>query len=110
VSPKNRQSTNAEISLRPQSRTIERKTNLRFFSVSVVKGRHGSRKSSAQYGGQVRARICEEMGFLGIELEEKRNAANEGVISSAAFSKSRMSELVSDIPSNPDWKLTIRAQ
>jgi len=50
------------------------------------------------------------MGFLGIELEEKRNAANEGVISSAAFSKSRMSELVSDIPSNPDWKLTIRAQ
>jgi acetate kinase len=24
------------------------------------------------------------MGFLGIELEEKRNAANEGVISAAA--------------------------
>jgi acetate kinase len=32
----------------------------------------------------VRARICEGLGFLGIELEEKRNAANEGVISSAA--------------------------
>lgn len=31
----------------------------------------------------VRARICEGLGFLGIELEEKRNAANEGVISSA---------------------------
>ena len=29
----------------------------------------------------VRARSCEGLGFLGIELEEKRNAANEGVIS-----------------------------
>jgi acetate kinase len=32
----------------------------------------------------VRARICEGLEFLGIELEEKRNAANEGVISAAA--------------------------
>src|SRR5208337_1625538 len=32
----------------------------------------------------VRARICDGLGFLGIELEEKRNAANEGVISSSA--------------------------
>ena len=32
----------------------------------------------------VRARICNGLGFLGIELEEKRNTANEGVISSAA--------------------------
>jgi acetate kinase len=32
----------------------------------------------------VRARICEGLGFLGIEIEEKRNAANEGVISVAA--------------------------
>ena len=32
----------------------------------------------------VRARICEGLGFLGVELEEKRNAANEGVISAAA--------------------------
>ncbi len=32
----------------------------------------------------IRARICEGLGFLGIELEEKRNAANEGVISTAA--------------------------
>jgi acetate kinase len=31
----------------------------------------------------VRARICDGLGFLGIELEEKRNAANEGVISAA---------------------------
>jgi acetate kinase len=31
----------------------------------------------------VRARICEGLGFLGIELEDKRNAANEGVISAA---------------------------
>ena len=32
----------------------------------------------------VRARICNGLGFLGIELEEKRNAANEGVISGPA--------------------------
>jgi acetate kinase len=32
----------------------------------------------------VRARICDGLGFLGIELEEKRNAANEGVISANA--------------------------
>jgi acetate kinase len=33
---------------------------------------------------EVRARVCDGLGFLGIELEEKRNAANEGVISAAA--------------------------
>ena len=32
----------------------------------------------------VRARICEGLGFLGIELEEKGNAANADVISTAA--------------------------
>jgi acetate kinase len=32
----------------------------------------------------VRARICDGLGFLGIRLEEKRNTANEGVISAAA--------------------------
>jgi hypothetical protein len=32
----------------------------------------------------VRARICAGLGFLGIEVEEKRNAASEGVISEAA--------------------------
>ena len=32
----------------------------------------------------VRARICDGLGFLGIELAEKRNAANEGVISAPA--------------------------
>jgi acetate kinase len=32
----------------------------------------------------VRARICEGLSFLGIELEEKRNVANEGMISAAA--------------------------
>ena len=31
----------------------------------------------------VRARICDGLGFLGIELQEKRNAANEDVISAA---------------------------
>jgi acetate kinase len=32
----------------------------------------------------VRARICDGLGFLGIELDQRRNAANEGVISTAA--------------------------
>src|SRR5512135_823214 len=33
---------------------------------------------------KVRARICDELGFLGIELDEKRNAGNEGIISTPA--------------------------
>jgi acetate kinase len=32
----------------------------------------------------VRARICDGLGFLGIQLEKKRNAASDGVISAAA--------------------------
>ena len=32
----------------------------------------------------VRTRICDGLGFLGIELEEKQNAANAGVISAEA--------------------------
>ena len=32
----------------------------------------------------VRARTCDGLGFLGIELEEKHNVANEGVISAAS--------------------------
>jgi acetate kinase len=32
----------------------------------------------------IRARICDGLGFIGIVLDEKRNAANEGVISTAA--------------------------
>ena len=32
----------------------------------------------------VRARVCAGLGFFGIELEEKRNAANEGVISATS--------------------------
>lgn len=32
----------------------------------------------------VRTRICEGLGFLGIDLEEKKNSANEGVISTRA--------------------------
>jgi acetate kinase len=32
----------------------------------------------------VRAQICDGLGFLGIELEEKHNAANEGMISAAS--------------------------
>ena len=34
-----------------------------------------------EHSPTVRARICDGLGFLGIELEENRNAANEGVIS-----------------------------
>ena len=36
-----------------------------------------------EHATTVRARICDGLDFLGIELEEKRNAANEGVISAA---------------------------
>jgi acetate kinase len=32
----------------------------------------------------VRARICDGLGFLGIEVEEKRNVANAGVIPAEA--------------------------
>jgi acetate kinase len=32
----------------------------------------------------VRARICDGLAFLGIELDDKRNASNDGVISTAA--------------------------
>jgi propionate kinase len=34
-------------------------------------------------GPTVRTRICGGLGFLGIELEEKRNVKNEGLISAA---------------------------
>jgi len=32
----------------------------------------------------VRARICEGLKFLGVEIDQKRNAANEGLVSSSA--------------------------
>jgi acetate kinase len=34
-----------------------------------------------EHSSTVRARICDGLGFLGIDLDENRNAANEGVIS-----------------------------
>ena len=37
-----------------------------------------------EHAATVRARICEGLGFLGIELEEERNALNAGVISTDA--------------------------
>ena len=43
-----------------------------------------SQAASERTRPTVRARICDGLGFLGIELEEKKNAANEGVISAAA--------------------------
>jgi acetate kinase len=48
----------------------------------------------------VRARICDGMGFLGIQLEERRNAANEGVISSET---SRVPVRV--IPTDEEWMI-----
>jgi acetate kinase len=48
----------------------------------------------------VRARICDGLGFLGIELEEKQNAANEGAISAAA---SRVAVRV--IPTDEEWMI-----
>jgi acetate kinase len=33
---------------------------------------------------QTRSRACDGLGFLGIEIDEKRNNANEGVISTAS--------------------------
>ena len=48
----------------------------------------------------VRARICEGLGFLGIELEEKQNATNEGLISTKA---SRVSVRV--IHTDEEWMI-----
>jgi len=48
----------------------------------------------------VRARICDGLEFLGIELEEKRNAVNEGVISVPA---SRVAVRV--IPTDEEWMI-----
>ena len=36
----------------------------------------------------IRARICDGLGFLGIELDEKQNAANAGIISAKTSSVS----------------------
>lgn len=48
----------------------------------------------------VRARICEGLGFLGIELEDKQNATNEGLISANA---SRVSVRV--IHTDEEWMI-----
>ena len=37
-----------------------------------------------EHAAPVRARICEGLEFLGIELDSRRNAGNESVISSAS--------------------------
>ncbi len=34
-----------------------------------------------EHTAPVRARVCEGLGLLGIKLDQKRNTANEGVIS-----------------------------
>jgi hypothetical protein len=40
--------------------------------------------SLEQKGAALRARICDGLWFLGIELNKKRNSVSEGAISSAA--------------------------
>jgi len=40
--------------------------------------------SIGEHAPAVRSRTCRGLGFLGIELDEGRNAANEGVVSAAA--------------------------
>jgi acetate kinase len=37
-----------------------------------------------EHAPEVRARICDGLGFLGIDIDEKRNASNEAVISKAS--------------------------
>jgi acetate kinase len=48
----------------------------------------------------IRARICDGLGFFGIALEEKRNAASEGDISARA---SRVSVRV--IHTDEEWMI-----
>jgi len=48
----------------------------------------------------VRTRICDGLGFLGIELEEKHNSANAGVIASET---SRVSVRV--IRTDEEWMI-----
>lgn len=50
----------------------------------------------------VRSRVCEGLGFLGIELDDKCNAGNEGVISSET---SRIAVRV--IPTDEEWMIAI---
>ena len=44
-------------------------------------GHTGLRRRHRRKRAAVRARICDGLGFLGIELDEKRNAAEAAVIS-----------------------------
>ena len=81
--------------------TVKRRTcgRLKRSRCFATRSRNGSAHSRRRLGGvdtlvfaggigenapAVRARICDGLGFLGIELDEKRNAANDGVISAAA--------------------------
>ena len=53
-----------------------------------------------EHAAPVRARACEGLGFLGIELDQERNLANEGVISTES---SRV--LVRVIPTDEEWMI-----
>jgi acetate kinase len=53
-----------------------------------------------EHAAPVRARACDGLGFLGIELDEKRNLANQGVISTES---SRV--VVRVIPTDEEWMI-----
>jgi acetate kinase len=50
----------------------------------IVISAHGRLIGIGENSPAVRARICDGLGFLGIELEEKHNAPNGEVISAAS--------------------------
>jgi acetate kinase len=52
-----------------------------------------------EHAPAVRARTCEGLGFLGVGLDEGRNAASEGVISAAAICKNGQ-----DLPEVRNWR------
>jgi acetate kinase len=53
-----------------------------------------------EHAAPVRARACESMSFLGIELDQERNSANESVISTE---RSRVAVRV--IPTDEEWTI-----
>jgi len=67
---------------RSRSSATRSRNGLRICSGVGWSGHAGVRWGIGENAPAVRVRICDGLGFLGIELEDKRNAANEGVISS----------------------------
>ena len=53
-----------------------------------------------EHAALIRARACDGLGFLGLELDQQRNLANEGVISAES---SRV--VVRVIPTDEEWMI-----